>query len=253
MPFARPENFARVLENFDRQRFPGKRIVLVANGPAAKSDASLRALNSSTVPRWLTSGAHQSTAKNEALSFIRKQGGGFFATMDDDDWYGPSYLDEVAGYARSYQALGKQWHFVSLGEDLPTPQLLLCNRLTANREVGWLTGGTISGWAEDAADFEICEGEDLRWCSRMEARGAKIRGLSIYHYLYRRSYAHAAHTWAASRDAFLKAVAHNTLEFPLTPDGKIDLDIVSGDIPPTHVRLLGKTEFKPIARSALSR
>lgn len=246
VPFSRPEHLARVRQNFERQAFPGKRLLLAVNGPALAALPGL--LNVPSYATTIESRDHQSHAKNTALAFIRKQGGGFFTTMDDDDWYGPHYLDELAGYAKSFDVVGKQWHFVSLGEDIsdPPPQLLLCGRRYANKESSWLTGGTISGWAEDAALFPmLSSGEDVYWCDRMRQKGARIRALSIYHYLYRRSYAGARHTWKDSRETFLKTVRpHGALEFPLTDAGEINLEIVTAEKKPRACRLLGEEVFK---------
>ena len=236
-----------MLGNFARQRFPGKRLIIVENGPAIGS-----------VPRpmdcdILSSPTHIAHAKNAALDFIKKQGGGFFATMDDDDWYGPGYLDELAGYARSFDGLGKQRHFVSLGDDLrePAPELFLTNRIHQDLvPASWLSGGTISGWAETALPFRAVQTEDLDWCSRMQAQGARLRGLSIYHYLYRRSYAGAAHTWAQSRERFRDSLKNkDTLEFPLTEAGNIDFDIVTGEKAPTKYRVVGQKRFIPTTQT----
>ncbi len=248
VPFRRRAHLPRVLENFSRQRFSEKRLLLIENGAAI---GAAKALGTCVPTMVLESREHQSIAKNEALAYIRKQGGGFFTTMDDDDWYGPGYLDELAGYARSYEAIGKLWHFVSLGEGIgdPLPQLLLCNRRYADQETQWLTGGTISAWAEDAVDFPIVsDAEDIAWSAAMVRRGARIRALSIYHYLYRRSYAGATHTWKGSREFFLRTVSPaGPLEFPLAPSGDIDLEIVTGARRPSELRLVGKGRLKAIA------
>jgi hypothetical protein len=243
VPFSRPGHLARVLGNFARQRFIGKRLIIVENGGA------LGSVPQPTPCLVLHSPEHVSHAKNAALDFIKKQGGGFFTTMDDDDWYGPGYLDEVAGHARSYDALGKQRHFVSLGDDIqdPAPQLLLTGRLQANLDPApWFTGGTISGWAETALPYRAVPAEDIDWCDRMRAQGARLRGLSIYHYLYRRSYAGAKHTWEQTRGRFIAGHLHtDTLEFPVTGAGEIDIEIVTGEKTPTRYRVVGQPRFIP--------
>ncbi len=258
VPFSRPERYHDMLGNFLRQRFPGKKLLVVENGRSENSG-----LPHAYGSHWITSGPHQSLAKNEAIAFIKKQGGGFFATMDDDDWYGPGYLDELAGYAKSYDALGKRRHFVSLGDDLSDPhdsppQLLLCNRRYADSEdAAWLTGGTISGWAETAAEYPMMkEAEDLAWCDRMHQQGARLRGLSIYHYLYRRSYAGAQHTYVRDRGKFIDGLKnHDALELSMTPQGDaglIDLDIVTGEKAPGYCRVLGQQRWFPVDSSGLS-
>jgi len=244
VPFSRPEHWERVLGNFSRQRFPGKRLIVVGNGRAGNAGA-LSLGNA----HWITSAPHISHAKNEALEWIKRHGGGFFATMDDDDWYGPGYLDEIAGLARSADAFGKQRHFVSLGDDIsdPKPQLLLTGRIEADlNPASWLTGGTISGWSETALPYRAVPTEDLDWCARMRANGASLRALSIYHYLYRRSYAGARHTWEQSRQACLSAQQRaGALEFPVTKSGEVDLEIVTGDKAPTEYRVVGQKRFIP--------
>lgn len=252
VPFSRPEHYARVMANFHRQHFLGKRLLVVENGAAVGTFASPSAA------LVISSAEHQSHAKNEALDFIRKQGGGFFTTMDDDDWYGPGYLDELAGYAKSYDGLGKRRHFVSLGDDLTdsAPELLLCNRRYADsEEATWLTGGTISGWAEIAAEFPMMkEAEDLAWCDRMHQKGARLRGLSVYHYLYRRSYAGAKHTYVRDRGRFVEGLrSHDAIELSMMPEGgTIDLGIVTGEKAPEYCRVLGQRRFVPVDRAPLS-
>jgi len=243
VPFSRPHYFDNVWRNFERQRFPGKRLLIAANGLGSGAESMWRDLGAD----FIATRDHQSTAKNEALAFIRKHGGGCFSIMDDDDWYGPGYLDEVAGYAKDYEALGKQWHFVSLGEGDPGEVTFVCaNRRYANLDpASWFTGGTISGWAETAKDFPVvAEGEDIQWCHAMKRQGARLRGLSIYHYLYRRSYGGAKHAWRITRQAFERALrVGDALEFPLTGMGQIDLDIVTGEKNPTECRLIGQQKF----------
>lgn len=243
VPFSRPEFARRVWQNFERQRFPNKQLILVENGAATGT------LNHSPAI-VLRSTAHPAHARNEAIAYIKKQGGGFFTSMDDDDWYGPGYLDEIAGYARSYDAVGKPWHFTSLGEGFvdAAPQLLLCNRTSANSEQSWLMGGTISGWAETAEEFRAVPAEDLDWSDRMRVRGARLRGTSVYHYLYRRSYFGAKHAWRMTREAFLR-MNTQALEFPLTPEGQIDFDLVTGERAPTEYKVVGQKRFIPVAQT----
>ncbi len=233
VPFARPEHLPRVLENFRRQSFPDKHLVIVENGDALGACAKA-GLTGVTV---LTSEAHQASAKNVALEEIRRRGGGFFTTFDDDDWYGAEYLSELAGYAKSAGVIGKRQHFISVSEgssDPSIPPLLLCHSPSyADQDSSWLTGGTISGFAEDACEFPRAEADDIYYCARMTRLGARLRALSIYHYLYRRNYPGARHVWPASRERLLHSIrGFRPLSFPLTPEGEVDLEIVSGAKPP---------------------
>jgi hypothetical protein len=248
VPHSRPEHLKRLHDNFNRQRFPQKKLVVVYNGRALTEFGECAPMQG-----WAFSREHPSLAKNAGIDHIKKRGGGFFTVMDDDDWYGPGYLDELAGYARSYDALGKQRHFISLGEGIedPAPSLLLANRRYADIEsTTGFTGGTISGWTDTALPFLVIPAEDIDWCSRMRSLGMRMKGLSIYHYLYRRSYAGAQHTWAQSRERFRDKLLHrDTLEFPLTESGDIDIAIVTGEKAPGRYRVLGQERFIPTSQT----
>jgi len=218
VPFSRPENLPRVLANFARQKFPFKKLVLVANGSAKRLSDGAAPLAS-----WdkllLTSDAHQSDAKNIALHEIRKRGGGFTVVMDDDDWYGPQFLTEVVGYARTFDVIGKARHFVSVDGGL-----WLCSREQRGHKQSWLTGGTIACWAENSPDYpRVSYGEDAEFCTRAERHGMRIFGTDVYHYLYRRESA-SSHAWnISSEDLRLHESAKRALDL-----GAVDFDIVSG-------------------------
>lgn len=218
VPFSRPENLEHVLANFRRQKFPFKKLVIVMNGRARDWHAVTTQvrLDSAVV---LTSDAHQSAAKNTALSEIRKRGGGFTVTMDDDDWYGPQYLTEACGYAKTYDVIGKSRHFLSVDGNL-----WLCGREQANREVGWLTGGTIACWAETAPEYPMDrEGEDATFCSVAARHGMRIFGTDLYHYLYRRE-SKQDHAWRISHEKLREyESARGALDL-----GAEDLRVVTG-------------------------
>ena len=217
VPFSRPENLPRVLENFARQKFPFKKLVLVLNGRAKRHWAEMR-----IEVQWaevLTSDTHQSDAKNTALHEIRKNGGGFTVVMDDDDWYGPQFLTEAAGYARTYDIIGKARHFVSADGNL-----WLCSREQRGRKQSWLTGGTIACWAENAPEYpRVSYGEDAEFCTRAERQGMRVFGTDVYLYLYRRD-SSLSHAWQISaNDLRMHESAKRALDL-----GAEDFDIVNG-------------------------
>ncbi len=213
VPFSRPGNAWRVLANFSRQNYPSKKLVLVANGPA-RNHPMLGGVSLS-----LTSDAHQSDAKNTALAEIRKRGGGFTVVMDDDDYYGPNFLTEAAGYAKSYDVIGKARHFMSVDGSL-----WLCSREQRSRKTSWLTGGTIACWAENAPEYpRVGHGEDAEFCTRAERQGMSIFGTDVYHYLYRRN-SFSNHAWhISSEDLRLHESSKRALDL-----GVEDLSVVDG-------------------------
>lgn len=219
VPFSRPENLHHVLANFRRQKFPFKKLCLVENGRALAAAAEPRQRERSDAHLLLTSDPHQSAAKNTALHEIRKRGGGFTVVMDDDDWYGPQFLTEAVGYAKTYDVVGKSRHFVSVDGGL-----WLCNRERAHRQITSLNGGTIGCWAEAAPEYpSVGHGEDVFFCHESERRGMSCFGTDIYHYLYRRA-SSCDHAWRYSAEE-LRDYESASGALDLGPE---DLEIVAG-------------------------
>ncbi len=223
VPFSRPENFEHVLANFRRQKFPFKKLVIVFNGRALGTELAQQQMMSAAhhySAMVLTSGTHQSVAKNIALSEIRKQGGGFTVVMDDDDWYGPQYLTEACGYAKTYDIIGKGRHFMSVDGNL-----WLCAREARAFEVTWLTGGTIACWAESAPEYPLLSsGEDVAFCALGRQRGMRTFGTDLYHYLYRRE-SKQDHAWPITYEQLRQyESAHGALDL-----GVEDLRVVTGE------------------------
>lgn len=218
VPLSRPENVQRVIENFSRQRFPFKRLVVVLNGRARDLVPEQVGLGWATV---FTSDAHQSIAKNTALAEIRKLGGGFTVVMDDDDWYGPQFLTESCGYARSYDITGKMRHFVSIND----AELWLCRREQRLRTNSWLNGGTIACWAESAPQYSIMpHGEDSDFVMGAQMGGMKIFSTDVYHYLYRRE-DRGDHAWTIStQELRLHESERGALHL-----GPVDFSVVAGE------------------------
>jgi hypothetical protein len=232
VPFSRPERLEQVLANFSRQKFPFKKLVLVANG-AARRIAEHAQLVTGWSIMMLTSDAHQSIAKNTALHEIRKRGGGFTVVMDDDDYYGPQYLTEACGYANTYDVIGKSRHFMSVDGNL-----WLCGRELRGHQVGWLTGGTIACWAESAPEYpQLSSGEDAAFCALAESRGMRIFGTDLYHYLYRRE-SKQDHAWRIGHeDLRMYESARGALDL-----GDEDLDVVNGNKLEVDGQVLGARE-----------
>jgi hypothetical protein len=219
VPFSRPENLGHVMANFRRQKFPFKKLCLVENGRARAASVEPRQSERLQAHLLLTSDAHQSAAKNTALSEIRKRGGGFTVVMDDDDWYGPQFLTEAVGYAKTYNVTGKNRHFVSMDG-----HLWLCSRERAHRRNTVLNGGTIACWAEHAPEYQqVAHGEDVVFCNEAERRGMKCFGTDLYHYLYRRE-SSRDHAWRISAEQLRDyESASGALDL-----GIEDLEIVTG-------------------------
>lgn len=175
VPVSRPENIQATVENFLRQRYPDKRLMLVLNGPALDAEVPAGVMRR-------TSAAHQSAARNVALRELRDEDA-FVAFCDDDDYYGPGYLEELARFAKRGRITGKYPHWILFSRGL-----VLCNRGRASRRTDWVRGGTVAGFARDIPDWpEVLVGEELLLCESFRATGGEVYSLGLGHTVYYRT------------------------------------------------------------------
>jgi hypothetical protein len=192
VPFSRPQFFDNLVLNFKRQNFPNKKLILVENGDAIGT-CKERGFEPDVL---LTSGSHQATAKNEGLGYIRKHGYGFWATFDDDDYYGPNYLSEMIGYSDKAEIIGKGDFFVRMAGGT----LRSFEGIGTLEYTNFIHGPTICSWAELCMDFPNTGqiGEDCSLVQRMIEEGARVWASSKYNFIFHRYPDENHHTWKIS-------------------------------------------------------
>lgn len=184
VPLSRPHRAMASLEAYCRQRYDGpRRLVVVENGDAIGSIKPLRHVPNLHV---MSSDHSHSAARNAGLDWARANGGGSWAMMDDDDYYGPGYLEgqAVAALHSGAEVVGKAWHYVMWPDGL--------YRIRSHREHCWdevgLTGGTLFGLSCDGLPrFEERVDDDLAWCAAARAVGLRTWASGRHGYCYDRS------------------------------------------------------------------
>lgn len=227
VPFSRPQNLNWVIDGFKSQTYTDKKLIIVENGPAV--GACKKAGIQPDV--LLTSKKHQSYAKNEALLWLKKNHPkDWWATWDDDDYYGPQYLQELADNTSKADIIGKASSFMKLTDD----RLYMLTRWNQGEaEQPFIHGPTVTGIAGDSILFDYMDwGEDLVWVREMHRLGAKVYRTSQFHWCYFR-FANTRHTWLISDDELRYS---NTGQIYLASD-KFDPDIVNGIVPVTSTPL----------------
>jgi len=220
VPLSRPELAEHVVDQFARQSHPDKRLWIVENGRGigAMQRQMLWA------DRVLSSGQAASLARNTALDELKRSGGGYWCSWDDDDEYLPKYLSEVAACSSRAEVTGKEPHFVSYDDE----HLFFFHAGRDSRFTERCQGGTLSGWAETALPFpQLRLGEDLRWCEAMRKVGARIWSRGIHHYLYRRRSA-GPHQHATGRQTIEMMIYTQGRGMYLGP---VDPRVISGALP----------------------
>ncbi len=214
-PHARPQFAANLLTNFRRQVGLHCQLIVVENGDASSpwpADVTV-----------LRSGPHQSTAMNAGLAWLRTHGGGgAWARMDDDDYYGPDYLLSTSLELQCHPVVGKTWGFVLFDDGLFRFAGIESAPATN------LTGGSLAATSPFLPAFSLAPDDDIRWCRELQASGVPLWASTHRHYCYdRRSARHGAPRvittgplttrWAFGAAEFHGLVAPSYVDAPAAP------------------------------------
>ena len=115
MPTMRPEHVARCLENFTKQTYPEKELILILNNAEFDLDAIRK--DAEAIPNAQVLYIEGHTTLGDCLNRgVEAASGKYIAKMDDDDHYGDRYLSDsvLAASFSDAEIVGKGTHFVYL-------------------------------------------------------------------------------------------------------------------------------------------
>lgn len=219
----RAKSLSWALNNFYRQTYVDKKLLIVENGEAigACERQGVKA------DRVITSEHQVSAARNAGIYDIVDNGGGWVTMMDDDDYYGPNYLQELAVWLQSGVAdiYGKHRHFIAYGGN----GMYLYNVKNALRPTRFVHGPTLAFRAEEALRYNLMDsGEEVEWGLRMTRLGFKIFATTIHNYLYLRKSDAEQHTWQANQLYIHRTSRMNDYHYWFD---KVNLDVVNNVVP----------------------
>lgn len=144
---------------------------------------------------WLAGTSSIGAARNLGLAYARNRGHDWAVFWDDDNYYGPDYLAEIAREHADADVLSKGIAFVSH----PSGLWLYASRLR------FFPGHSTAVRVSEAADFPNQSGEeDMVWSRAMLAcEGLRVKHLSPWGLVYNR--AGSGHAYDASEVEFLRA------------------------------------------------
>ena len=224
VPCYREAQLGWAVENFARQTYPHKKLCIVENG-----DAIGGCVRHGIKPDLVVSSriAQVGIVRNVGVHAIRElHDDSWIAMCDDDDWYGPAYLEELIGLAKQKKAdiYGKLRNFVAF----PSCGLHLFNELNSNSFVPCVHGPSLFFRPEGAVEFRAQnEAEEYQWCMDMAKRGAKIWAASVHHLLYLRYASAHDHAWQSNDMTIAMASAANDRVYWFGP---VDLGVVTGKV-----------------------
>ncbi len=94
------------IENFERQSFQDKELVLVLNGELENYKVH-KVPNHGNVIQLRSSPKNMGALENIALNWMRQNQRKVYAVFDSDDWYGSSYLADSLPYLGKNHLIGK--------------------------------------------------------------------------------------------------------------------------------------------------
>ena len=113
MPTMRPESVVRCLENFTKQAYPNKELILILNNAEFDLDAIRRYTD--PIPNVRVIHVDGRTTLGDCLNRgVEAASGKYIAKMDDDDHYGERYLSDhvLAASFSDAEIVGKGFYFI---------------------------------------------------------------------------------------------------------------------------------------------
>jgi hypothetical protein len=204
----RPALWEHVLANFTSQSYPDKELVVVLHGVA---DADVE------VPPELSNDVrvlHAPASVNLGFCLnegIRHATGEFWFKVDDDDYYGPHYVEDLMNaFAFSgADVLGKPSKLIYLEGESATVERgsreSQKRRFLNGTDVRRLTGATLASRKEGAGLFSVRRrvGVDSEWIERMMASGQVLFSSDYLSFIVFRAADKRNHTWTLPDSWFL--------------------------------------------------
>lgn len=192
----RPALLPNLIDNYARQRYEGKELIILINHDSRELDDYYRAarydrsIRIAALPKETSLG----TCLNYAAGLARYE---VIAKFDDDDYYAPNYLAESVDTMVRANAdiVGKRAHYMYLsGRGL----LLLRYRRTENRPALHVQGATLlfkRRVLKRVRFRDVNRGECVRFCADARASGYSIYAGSRFNFAAIRQADRMAHTW----------------------------------------------------------
>ena len=125
IPTMRPEHVARCLENFTKQTYPEKELILILNNAEFDLDAIRK--DAEAIPNAQVLYIKGHTTLGDCLNRgVEAASGKYIAKMDDDDHYGERFLSDsvLAASFSDAEIVGKGTHFFMYFEESHATALL---------------------------------------------------------------------------------------------------------------------------------
>ena len=210
-PTMRPENVARCLENFGKQTYPRKELILVLNNAEFDLDAVRR--DAGSIPNVQVLNVDGNTSLGDCLNRgVEAASGEYVAKMDDDDHYGERYLSDsvLAASFSNAEVVGKGLFFVYFeAEDTTT----LFEWTSEHTFMSFVTGGTLFVKREVVRDISfdpVSLKEDTNFQRAAVEAGCRVYSADRFNFVRTRSRRLSDHADRTPDAEFLRKCRNRT-------------------------------------------
>ena len=212
MPTMRPENVARCLENFTKQTYENKELVLILNNAEFDVDAIRR--DAELIPNVQVLHVEGRTTLGDCLNRgVEAASGSYVAKMDDDDLYGERYLSDsvLAASFSGAEIVGKGTCFIYFEAADSTS-------LRVNTPEHTFTSATVAGGSlliqsdvvRDVMFSSLSRSEDTTFQLSAERAGCRVYSADRFNYLRVRVRQLSRHSWQISDAEFMQKCRDST-------------------------------------------
>ena len=202
----RPRNVTHALENFARQSYQEKELLLVLNNSSFDIDA-IRAHARACPNVHVLQMEGQPTLGACLNRAVREASGAYIAKMDDDDHYGERYISDMmlaAAYSDA-EILGKGAYFAYL----EGPNEMALREVRADHQYTDMVAGaslTVRREVLERVTFQNrSRGEDTAFLMEAVQAGCRVYSADRFNYVSVRRANPAKHTWKIKDAEFLKS------------------------------------------------
>ena len=211
MPTMRPENVLRCLENFKKQAYPHKELILILNNAEFDLDAIRK--EAETIPNVRVIHVDGRTTLGDCLNRgVEAASGRYIAKMDDDDHYGERYLSDsvLAASFSDAEVVGKGIHFVYLESSDTTA---LFEWTSEHTFMSFVQGATLFIRTDVVREIpfdSISVKEDTNFQRAVARAGCRIFSADRFNFVQVRTRRLSAHTTQTPDAEFLKKCRDRT-------------------------------------------
>ncbi len=200
----RKENIKNIFNNYDRQKFKPKELIIILNKDNIDLDKCKQI--SSKYNNVSIYKVDQLKSLGYCLNFaIKKSKYHIIAKFDDDDYYGPSYISNSIKAFKKTNAhvVGKASTLVYFKQN---NVLAIRSPHNENKYVKFVNGSTLLFNKDifNSVRFKNTNiAEDVYFCRDCHRKGIRIYSTDIYDHVYIRNYKKKNHTWKISDKTFI--------------------------------------------------